>query len=1054
MNDKMERPWETACPTMCFRKDNKMKKMGNRKIDILKWIFGLMLLAVGTYFVLGEMFLPVDSPGRNYTCETYEGEWLLIREDGTREEITIPGKYPAGKNERITIESVLPDTLENGRFLCFRSSKQDVEMYVDGVLRETYTTEDSRLFGNTSAVAYVFLQVNKEDAGKLLTINTRTDSSYSGIFYTIYYGDRMGIWSRFFSKDGGELIFAFFILLLGVISLLGSAAVRICFHKKTELEVLGWGVFLVAVWLITNSAFRQLLFPNISVIGDITFFMVMLLPFPFVAYIDEVQGKRYHKWFSVVICIEFVNSLVCTVMHVTNYKDFADTIVYMALVCFLAIFSILVTFVMDLVKGRMKEYWLVSLGIAGSCLGATIQLILYFERTQPFNGIMVALGLIFLLIVSTFNTIRNILEEEKQKQKAIAAGEAKAKFLATLSHEIRTPITAVLGMDVMILREAKDEKIKEYALDIQNAGQSLLDLINDVLDMSKIESGKMQIIQEEYDFSSLLHDLVTMMSVRAKDRNLDFQVLVDESLPSRLYGDKNRIRQILINIVGNAVKYTKEGGVVLKVDGKREENKILLHFSVKDTGIGIKKEDMERLFGEYERIEEARNRDVEGSGLGLNITVGLLELMGSRLQVESVYGVGSEFYFDLEQEIRKEEPIGNLQSRIRKQAAQYSHDVQFVAPEGEILVVDDNEVNRKVFIQLLKDLQINIEEAASGRECLRKTKNKRFDLIFLDHMMPEMDGVETLHHIREDEDNLCKDVPIIVLTANAVSGAREMYLSEGFDDYLSKPILPSKLERLLQAMLPEEKKVPVEAVEGQESRVDDEGGFKETEREEEQSTDKARNVADLPDVEGLDINYALLHIPDRMLLKELIGDFYRGIDGSAEELEGYYYDIFEDAGKADATEESPLSRYRIKVHAMKSSSLLIGIASLSGLAKVLEYAARDGKIQTVKEVTPIFLEEWRSYKAKLSGYVEDGLEKKEVKDFSVILTYLDMLKGAMENMDIDEMDSIMEELRQYQYQDEVEELMEQLGVAVTYLDGEKATPLIEAIKEKFCAGSE
>lgn len=1047
-DNKRDNALKIAIDKGVSRKDNWMRKTCNIRVDLLKWIFVLMMILVGGYFILGEVLLPPDSPGRNDACEPYSGDWVLVGEDGTKEAITIPGKYPAQKNQVLTIESVLPDTLENGKSLCFRSSKQDVEIYVDGVLREEYCTEDTRLFGKTSAVAYVFVQLNEEDAGKVLTIKTKTDSSFSGIFYTIYYGERMGIWKMFFSQTGGELVFAFFTLLLGVIGLFGSVVLAICYRKRNELEYLSWGVLLAAIWLIANSNFRQLLFPNISVIGDMTFFMIMLLPFPFVLYIDEVQKKRYHKWFVFVVCVEIVNSVVCTILHVTNHKDFADTILYMALVCFLAIGSIVVTIIIDTIRGKMKEYWLVSLGIVGSCVGAAIQIILYFERTVPFNGIMVALGLVFMLIVTTFNTMQNILDEEKHKQKAIAAGEAKARFLATMSHEIRTPITAVLGMDVMILREAKDEKIKEYALDIQNAGQSLLDLINDILDTSKIESGKMQIIPEEYDFSSLMHDLISMMSVRAKDRNLDFQVAVDEALPSKLYGDKTRVRQILVNIIGNAVKYTQKGEVVLSVNGKRQGNKMLLHFSVKDTGIGIKQEDMERLFGEFERIEEKRNKDVEGTGLGLNITARLLELMGSQLKVKSVYGVGSEFYFDLEQEILNEEPIGNLQDRIKMQASHYSHDVQFVAPDAEILVVDDNEINRKVFTQLLKESEVRIDEASSGREALSKAESKHYDLIFLDHMMPEMDGVETLHQMKESKKTLCKDTPVIVLTANAISGAREMYLSEGFDDYLSKPIAPEKLDKLLQRMLPEEKKKPAE----RKQRELEQG------HSSEESGEETQNITQLPDVEGMDVNYALLHIPDRDLLKELIGDFYRAIDSGAEELENYYHQMFhnlENEVQSDSFEkEAPLERYRIKVHAMKSASALVGIVSLSGLAKVLEYAARDHRVDVIKDLTPVFLEEWRLYKEKLFSYVEGGREQKQVEDISVILTYLDLLAKAMEEMNIDMMDATMEEIRQYVFENDVQKDMEQLGVAVTYLDGEKAIPLIHKIKEEVCKNRE
>lgn len=1028
-----------------------MEKWSKIKIDILKCIFTLMVLFVGTYFVLGELCLPADTFSSDYVCEIYQGQWEVVREDGTREAITLPGKCQAQNNEIVTLETILPDTIEKGNYICYRSSKQDVKCYVDGALREEYTTKDARFFGITSPVAYVFVQVSEGDCGKVLAIETQSDSSFSGIFYDVYYGNRIGIWKNFISKSGGELIFALFALLIGVVGLLGSAAIGIFYHRRSGVEYLSWGVTLAAVWLMTHSDFRQLIFPNVSVVGDMTFFMVMLLPFPFILYINRVQKGRYQTLFGWVMSIEVVNFILCTSLHVTNSIDFADTFTIMAVVSFLSIASMIGTILLDIRNGKIQDYWLVSIGVAGSCLGAVIQILLYFQRTISFHGVMIVAGLIFLLVVSFFDAVKTILDEEKHKEKVIAAGEAKARFLANLSHEIRTPITAVLGMDVMILRETEDATIREYALDIQSAGQSVLDLMNDVLDVSKIESGKMELVNEEYDLSSLLHDVITMMSVKARDRNLDFQVIVDEELPSGLFGDKNRIRQILINIIGNAVKYTDEGGIVIKINGQKEGNKIVLHFSVKDTGIGIKEEDMSKIFGEFERLDVHRNKDVEGTGLGLNITSGLLEIMGSQLKVESVYGEGSEFYFDLEQEIRKDEPIGNLESRIKKQASQFSYDVQFIAPDAEILVVDDNEVNRKVFIQLLKDSKVKIDEAASGKEALTKTECREYDLIFLDHMMPELDGVQTLHQMKASEKNRCKATPVIVLTANAVSGAREMYLAEGFDDYLAKPIIPARLERFLQEMLPEEKIIEIESVSGTTSKGANASG---TDGAQEDSTEELF----LPEVEGLDINYAFLHIPEKNLLKVLLEDFYKGIDSCVSELQKYYCDIFDvsngeehrEEGEEKGSGNTPLEIYRIKVHGMKSSASMVGFVGLAGIAQVLEYAARDGKLELIKELTPVFLDEWGSYKERLSEYVgNDAIEKQQIEDSKVIENYLELLKEGMVEMDIDVMDRAMNELKQYAYEEAVQKNIEQLEIAVTYLDEERGLPIIEEIKNQM-----
>ncbi|MCR4895941.1 MAG: response regulator, partial [Lachnospiraceae bacterium] len=400
--------------------------------------------------------------------------------------------------------------------------------------------------------------------------------------------------------------------------------------------------------------------------------------------------------------------------------------------------------------------------------------------------------------------------EELQKQRDIAdkANAAKSKFLASMSHEIRTPINAVLGMDEMILRESSEKPIRAYASDIMSAGKTLLSLINDILDLSKIEEGKMEILPVQYDLSSLINDLVNMTRPRAVKKGLQFHVEAEEQVPHLLFGDEIRIRQCAMNILTNAVKYTEKGDVWLKISFEKEDDAhIQLRFSVKDTGIGMKKEDMEVLFSPYRRIEEKRNRAIEGTGLGMSITKQLLDLMDSSLEVESEYGKGSVFSFAVSQKVVKWEALGDYSDRFNgteEQAGQYRE--LFHAPDARILVVDDTEMNLAVICSLLKKTCIVIDTAASGREALVMAEQTRYDLVFIDHMMPEMDGIETLQHMREG--GACKEVPAIALTANAVSGAREMYLAAGFADYVSKPVDGERLEHLLADMLPAEKVLP------------------------------------------------------------------------------------------------------------------------------------------------------------------------------------------------------------------------------------------------------
>ena len=982
-------------------------------MKVLKVSFSVFVLLICTYFVWGQIYLAKEQEIGGGDYQTFSEGWVWIKEDGTTENIEIPGKCTAQRNELVVVENVLPEDVRDNLYLCIRSSKQEMKVYIDGVLRQEYTTEDTRLFGIVSAVAWVFVELDSEDAGKVIRMEIQTDSSYTGVFHEIHYGEKWDIWTEFFKENGVELMIGLLMVVLGVASIVISIALKLSYKKEIAMDYLGWGVFLTAIWILANSNFRQVIFKSVSVISDMAFFMVMILAIPFMLYLNCVQGKRYQTLYSVAVGVNLVDALICTILHITNLVDFSDTIKIMGAIAGASIGVMAFTLVRDIFKGYIKEYRLVALGMAAMSVAAVVQLVIYFKWTNQFSGSIIALGLVFVLIISFINTMKEVLNTERERQKALTSNEAKGKFLANMSHEIRTPINAVLGMDAMILRECQDDNIREYALNIQNAGQTLLSLINDILDFSKIESGKMEIVPTEYDFSSMIHDVSNMIMIRAKDKGLEMKLSVESSLPYKVYGDEVRIRQVLINLLTNAVKYTKEGSMGLCVSGKRDGEDILLTFVVEDTGIGIKPEDIEKLFARFERIEEERNRNIEGTGLGMSITMQLLKLMDSELKVESEYGVGSKFSFEIRQKIVDAEPIGNLEERLKEQTVQYTYDATFIAPDAHVLVVDDNTINRKVFRNLLKQTKVQIDEAESGMECLELVKQKHYDLIFLDHMMPEMDGVETLHHMKKLMDYPCKDTPVIALTANAICGAREMYLKEGFNDFLSKPIQPEKLEKMIKEFLSKTLAVLVEEIE-----------------EEEESQN-------LPKIEGVNWDNALKNLVTEELLLETVNDFYLTMNGEADFLENCYKNIEND--------EKSLENYRIKVHAMKSSAALIGIAKLSQQAMNLEMAAKDGDKSYIFDNTETFLNEWRSYKEKLSVMIKEE-EKETILDITVITEKLDKLKEAMEYMDIDMADEVMKELRLYQFSNEVNETIEQLGTAVVNLDVDKVNELIDNIQ--------
>lgn len=398
---------------------------------------------------------------------------------------------------------------------------------------------------------------------------------------------------------------------------------------------------------------------------------------------------------------------------------------------------------------------------------------------------------------------KELIISEEQHQRIEKLNAAQNKFFSSMSHEIRTPINTIIGLNEMTLREKNlSEEAVENSINIQNASKLLLSLINDILDLSKIQSGQMELAESQYETSRMLSDIVNLLWNRARDKGLQFNIHVGDAIPSMLYGDEIRIKQIIINILTNAIKYTHEGYVTLTVDGeKKDTNHFDLKISVEDSGQGIRKENLPALFDTFKRFENEDNKTIEGTGLGLSITKQLVELMGGTITVDSIYTKGSTFRVSIPQKIVNDTPM-NFRSvaEINREMSEYHQ--SFEAPDAAVLIVDDNDMNRMVCRKLLRDTKVKIDLAASGKECLEKTRDKHYDVIFMDHEMPEMDGLETLDHIRTQANGLCHETPIVALTANAGSDRNQFYMDHGFQAYLAKPIHGSLLEATLLNLLP------------------------------------------------------------------------------------------------------------------------------------------------------------------------------------------------------------------------------------------------------------
>ncbi len=540
-----------------------------------------------------------------------------------------------------------------------------------------------------------------------------------------------------------------------------------------------------------------------------------------------------------------------------------------------------------------------------------------------------------------------------EKSAADSANKAKSDFLADMSHEIRTPINAVLGMNEMILHESKEEATLEYASNIKSAGTTLLSIINTILDFSKIEDGRMSLVPVEFETCELINGLVNSISERAKEKNLEFKMDIDPSIPSRLMGDDVRISQVIMNLLTNAVKYTEKGEVLLTIRslGMRDE-KALLFISVKDTGIGIKKEDINKLAVSFERLDEKRNRHIEGTGLGISIVIKLLDMMHSGLKIKSEYGVGSEFSFELPVDVADPAPMGEWKHVGRGTSKSESRDVSMIAPKARILLTDDNAMNRKVAANLLKLFHITPVLCASGEETIKQMKEHEFDLLLLDHMMPEMDGIETLDRLMRS--SLVKSTRVIALTANAVVGAREQYLEAGFHDYLSKPIHIPELEKILRKHLPASliEEVPEETAE---EPTEDTAEEKEA-AEEKKALEEV--VEEIPLTEAGEEPAPEDASAGPLERLRSIGISVEDGLGFCADDEEFYLEIIHDY--IDAAPErieqldtllagEDMKNYKILVHTIKSASKTIGAMPLFERALDLEQAAAGDQLEYVRQ---------------------------------------------------------------------------------------------------------
>ncbi len=861
-------------------------------------------------FIVITAFIPSDAPGEantgSFSASPFNEGWLL-EQDGNTIPVTLPVKLNSESGDELIIRNTIPGNVREGMTLMFRTSIEDIFIYIDGTLRESYSSLGFRKMSYHLPSAYVVTSLEGQDAGK--EIEVRITVKDKGVLNDVLLSNGNNAWFKIIRENITITVIASIVAILG----LATTVIYAFFSMRNTFgkSVLYLGLLMIdtGLWSLSESRLRQIIFARPSMSTYFAYFSMELAGILVCMFLNEVQGRKHNKQYLILESLMTLQMLVNVILGLTGVLELYQSITFSHVWFVLGIVVILYNIALDIIRKQTSDYAFVLTGMGIFILFVILELANFYINPFRSFGVYICTGLLFLLVFTLIQETYRIYKLRLEKSLSDAANKAKSDFLASMSHEIRTPINAVLGMNEMILRESRDPEISEYARNIEIAGTSLMDIINDILDLSKIESGKLEIINTDYDPAFVINDAVTMIENRAKEKGLSLKVHVDRQLPAGLFGDDIRLRQILVNLLTNAVKYTEKGQIMLTVNViKTEDMKAYLNISVKDTGIGIRPEDCDKLFQSFTRVDEVKNKSIEGTGLGLSIVSRLLDLMGSRLMLESIYGVGSDFYFDLTQEITDATPIGNYEAHTARRISRTKHNQQLYAPGARILVIDDRPMNLAVVKGFLKNSGIVTDGAHSGEEGIQLMKENHYDMIFFDHMMPGLDGIETYRRCIK-EGILDKDFPAVMMTANAVSDAGSEYLAAGFCDYIFKPVSSDELIRIIAKHLPEDLMT-------------------------------SRPGAGLVDAsQGLDNCMG-----DESVYRSVIDEFLKEQDDI--KLEKAY-------GASDWDE------YRVIVHSIKSSANYIGAKQLHDLAYGCEDALKQNDLKYIEQNHARLLELYR-----------------------------------------------------------------------------------------------
>lgn len=942
---------------------------------VTKWAF-IGAFAIGVLYLIyycltdsREMDIPENVE--------YMNEWSYRIDGQDWQNITLPCNVEVEDGVTVEYKATLPNNLNDNMWLATLNSR-DLIVSVDGKNRYSWERDKADFPGGPVKSVYMFVPINQEDAGKTIIL-IKHGRLNNGTVKKVLIGDSFSVMNEL-HRSMGKFRFnaAILLFILAIILLSVSVTLKILYQQEIPLILLSMGAMTTSAWLVMDSNLFQIVFGIRYIDGFLSYILTLIMLFPYMLYVDEIQNHRYRNIYAVLSIVQLMNFAICTALHLCGIVNFTRMLAPLDFIIAWLVVIIIVCIVIDVFVHRERDYVIVAIGILVFGLMSVAEIIT-INTTDLGNveGVFMLVGIFALMIMAATQQIKDIAMIEWRKREAAEENLAQQKFLTNMSHEIRTPINTILGMNEMILCENSSEDVRKYAERISHSGQLLLSLINDVLDFSLYKAGEEKIVSEEYDIRSLVDDVLDVLKIQTSEKGLGCNVGLSADIPSRLMGDPKLIMRILNNIVSNAVKYTDNGSITFSFECEEQEGGYNLEFVISDTGRGIRQEDFDKIFDPFVRSDIRKNRSIDGTGLGLAITKEIVEKMGGTIAVESTLGHGSTFTVKIPQgavdgaekitvdycsKLSRQSKNDNVEAITKESNEDLKKEkcacTSYEAKDAKVLAVDDNNSNLIVIREFLKSTKVQLEVVNGGQEAIDKCNEVLYDIILMDHMMPDPDGVAAMHAIKEGISSLNRTTPIIVLTANAVGDCKEQYLKEGFNDYLSKPVSrPNLLETIRKFINPKlivesgkKKDEPLAVIENQSVTDESTASAKESENA-------------IIDFDALNNRFDNIESAVDMVLSECVKEGEKKII--------LLRQLYED---------KDIARYAVEAHGVKGVMASICADKISQRAKKHEFAAKENRVSFIDEDIDGFIDEYREVLDYIAEYLtKKGIEVKKPK---------------------------------------------------------------------------